>query len=173
VKAAAQVTEPQDDEPARLASRVTSLEAEQRTREDRIRLLEEENAWLRARLWGRSSEKSPIEFSPDQWQLVFNEAEARTFEAAGKPAVADIAAHQRAKPGRRKLPANLERVPEVYDLLENEKVCPHDGTSLKVMGAAQVAAEKYRYPCTAGARGNHQVRGCRAAERSGPAVGAL
>jgi transposase len=133
VKAAAQITEAEDDELARLSSRITTLEAEQRGRAERIQLLEEENAWLRARLWGRSSEKSVIELSPDQWQLVFNEAEARAFEAAPEPEVAEIAAHQRAKPGRRKLPANLERVPVIYDLPESEKVCPHDGTTLTVM----------------------------------------
>ncbi len=92
-----------------------------------------ENAWLRARLWGRSSEKSVIEISPDQWQLVFNEAEARTFEAVEKSEITAIPAHERARPGRRKLPANLERVPVVYDLPKSEKVCPHDGTALEVM----------------------------------------
>jgi transposase len=133
VNAAAQATEPKGDDFARLASRITSLEAEQRARDDQIQLLKEENAWLRAQLWGRSSEKSVIEISPDQWHLVFNEAEARTFQAAPEPEVTLIAEHARAKPGRRKLPGELERVPVIYDLSESEKVCPHDGTALTVM----------------------------------------
>jgi len=58
---------------------------------------------------GRSSQKSVIEISADQWQLVFNEAEARTFQATPEPEVTTIPEHKRTKPGRRKLPANLER----------------------------------------------------------------
>jgi hypothetical protein len=133
VSAAAQVTEPEDDELARLSSRITGLEAERRAREDRIRLLEDENAWLRARLWGRYSEKTVIEISSNQRQLVFNEAEARTYQVAPEPEVAVIAEHARGKPGRRKLPGNLERIPVIYEQSEGEKVCPHDGTTLTVM----------------------------------------
>ena len=101
MNAVAQVTEPKDDILARPSSRITSLEAQQHVREDLIRLLEEENAWLRARLWGSSSEKSIIELSPDQWQLVCNEAEVRALEAAPEQEVTEITTHQRAKPSRR------------------------------------------------------------------------
>lgn len=133
VHSAAPLPETAEDQLTRLTARISALEAEQRARAEQIELLKEENAWLRARLWGRSSEKSVIEINPDQWQLVFNEAEARSFEAVAESTLTEIAAHQRAKPGRRKLPAGLERVPEVYDLPEHEKVCPHDGTALQVM----------------------------------------
>jgi Transposase C of IS166 homeodomain len=53
-------------------------------REERIKLLEEENRWLKAQLFGRSSEKTPpAEGSPDQ-RWLFNEAEALA-EAAQSP----------------------------------------------------------------------------------------
>ena len=132
---AARITELSNDDLARLSARITALESDQRAREEQIQLLKEENAWLRARLWGRSSEKSVIEqISPDQWRLVFNEAEARASEpAAIQPRTIEIAAHARKGQGRRKLPAHLERHPVIYDLPDSDKVCPHDGTTLTVM----------------------------------------
>lgn len=127
-----------------LRADIEALKAAAAAREDRIRLLEEENAWLKARLWGRSCERSsPIELSPDQWQLVFNEAEARTFAAAAEPETTRVAAHERVKRGRRRLPEGLERVPVIYELPESERVCPHDGTVLEVMD--REVSESYHF----------------------------
>ena len=57
-------------DPEALAAHVAALEAHSRTHEERIGLLEEENRWLKAQLFGRSSEKSAIEdISPDQTWL--------------------------------------------------------------------------------------------------------
>ena len=103
-------------------------------REQRIELLEDENRWLKSQLFGRSSEKTPpADVSPDQ-QWLFNEAEALADAAVAEPAPITIAAHERKKRGRRKLPASLPRVEVIHDLSEAEKICPTDGTTLERIG---------------------------------------
>jgi transposase len=103
-------------------------------REERIGLLEEENRWLKAQLFGRSSEKTPIEErSPDQAWL-FNEAEALTKAAESAPVSVTIPAHERGKGGRKKLSAALPRVEVVHDIAEEQKVCATDGAMLERIG---------------------------------------
>ena len=64
------------ESPAPLTSDTATIAARLAAREERIKLLEEENRWLKAQLFGRSSEKTPVaEVSPDQ-RWLFNEAEA-------------------------------------------------------------------------------------------------
>ncbi|MGH9776662.1 MAG: IS66 family transposase [Candidatus Acidiferrales bacterium] len=103
-------------------------------REERIKLLEEENRWLKAQLFGRSSEKTPAEeISPDQAWL-FNEAEALAKAAEAASETIKIPAHERKKRGRKKLAAELPRVEVVHDLPDSEKVCVADGTALVRIG---------------------------------------
>jgi len=45
-----------------------------------------------------------------------------------------VPAHTRKRSGRKKLPEDLPRVEIVHDLSDDEKVCPHDGSSLKLIG---------------------------------------
>jgi len=45
-----------------------------------------------------------------------------------------IKEHTRTKRGRKPLPENLPRVEVIHDLIESEKVCPHDGEKLKEIG---------------------------------------
>ena len=119
---------------SQLSARLSSLE---RARDERIALLEQENRWLKAQLFGRSSEKRTLEeISPDQGRLLFNEAEAiaHTPEASGAPEALRIAAHSRKKPGRKALPSDLPRIQVVHDLPEGEKRCSRDGTTLEVIG---------------------------------------
>ncbi len=53
--------------------------------DERNRLLEEENRWLKAQLFGRSSEKmAPAERNPDQAWL-FNEIEVLAESAKDEP----------------------------------------------------------------------------------------
>ncbi|MFZ1098956.1 MAG: transposase, partial [Steroidobacteraceae bacterium] len=93
-----------------------ALAAHLAAREERIKLLEEENRWLKAQLFGRSSEKRPAtETSPDQAWL-FNEIEALS-EAATTRTI-KVAAHERGKRGRKKLPAQLPRIEIVHDIPE-------------------------------------------------------
>jgi hypothetical protein len=81
----------------------------------RLKLLEEENCWLKAQLFGRSSEKSAREdIHPDQAWL-FNEAEALAA-AETAPIAVTIHAYQRLKHGRKKLDAALPRVDVVHDI---------------------------------------------------------
>ena len=103
-------------------------------REERIKLLEEENRWLKAQLFGRSSEETPAaEVSPDQ-QWLFNEAETLAEAARSAPERVLILAHERKKPGRKRLSPDLPRIEVVHDLPDHEKVCAKDGTALQRIG---------------------------------------
>jgi transposase len=100
-------------------------------------LLKEENRWLKAQLFGRSSEKRAAdEISPDQAKLLFNEAEAIAHapSASAAPEALRIPAHERKKPGRKALPSDLPRIEIVHDLPEAEKRCVEDGAALEVIG---------------------------------------
>jgi transposase len=107
--------------PAPPATDTATIAARLAVREERIKLLEEENCWLKAQLFGRSSEKSPAaEVSPDQRRL-FNEAEA--LAQASQSAL--IPAHERKKRGCKPLSADLPRVEVLHDLADHEKIyCP-------------------------------------------------
>jgi transposase len=79
----------------------------------RVVLLEEENRWLKAQLFGRSSEKTPPqERNPDQGWL-FNEIIACLEKTAVSVM---IPAHERGKRGRRRLSAHLPRTEVLHDL---------------------------------------------------------
>ena len=124
-----------------IAARLAALEAHNReltahgeAREQRIRLLEEENRWLKGKLFGRSSEKSSEEaVSPDQ-RWLFNEAEALADAARPAPETILIPAHERKKRGRKKLSPELPRVEVVHDLPDQDKRCAKDGTALERIG---------------------------------------
>lgn len=117
-----------------LAARLVALEAHGAAREERIGLLEEENRWLKAQLFGRSSENSKSEdISPDQAWL-FNEAEALAAAAETASESVTIPAHERRPRGRKKLSPDLPRIEVVHDLPESEKVCAVDGTALVRIG---------------------------------------
>jgi transposase len=118
---------PPTTDPATIAARLAA-------REERIKLLEEENRWLKAQLFGRSSEKTPAaEVSPDQ-RWLFNEAEALAEAAQSAPERILIPAHSRKKRGRRPLSPDLPRVEVLHDLPDYEKVCAKDGTALERIG---------------------------------------
>jgi transposase len=117
-----------------ITARLAALEASREAREERIKLLEEENRWLKAQLFGRSSEKTPAaELSPDQ-RWLFNEIEALSTAMPAALETIAIPAHERGKRGRKKLTAQLPRVEIVHDIPEHEKVCARDGTALERIG---------------------------------------
>jgi transposase len=110
-------------------------------------LLKEELAWFKAQVYGRSSEKSTSDVSPDQ-SMLFNEPEvlAAIGTAIGTEAdaVITIEEHERKKkPGKKAIPEDFPRIPVVHDIPESEKICIHDGTALVVIG--HEAAERYDY----------------------------
>jgi transposase len=118
---------------AKFTARIAALEAHSEAREERIGLLEEENRWLKAQLFGRSSEKSPVEDqNPDQAWL-FDADAGRTEDAAVSQGIA-IPAHERHKRGRKRLSAHLPRVDVIHDLPDEAKVCSADGTKLVRIG---------------------------------------
>jgi transposase len=113
--------------PAALVARLAA-------REERIGLLEEENRWLKAQLFGRSSEKmASVDISPDQRGL-FNEIETLAESAEVERDTITVPAYERRKRGRKKLSAALPRVEVLHDLSEAEKICPVDGTVLERIG---------------------------------------
>jgi len=137
--------------------RVKELEAERaenrRLKEELARLteravlLEEEARWLKAQFFGRSSERSEPEVSPDQKRL-FNEAEVcaaiEAAEAAAAAKTTRVEAHERKRRGHRKaIPEHFPRQIIEHDLPEGEKVCPHDHSSLVPFG--EEISEQYHY----------------------------
>ena len=87
----------------------------------RATVLEEELRLLRHKIFGRRSERFSQEESKQS--ALFDEAEG-TSEAPGQAdATIEVAAHQRAKHGRRPLPADLPREEVVHDIPEAEKTC--------------------------------------------------
>ncbi|MGH8703671.1 MAG: IS66 family transposase [Burkholderiales bacterium] len=97
-----------------------------------VALLEEQVSWLKRRMFGRSSEKTPAsEVSPEQGRL-FNEAEVLATLAATETLT--IPAHERKKAGRKRLAADLPRVDVIHDLPEAQKVCAADGRALERIG---------------------------------------
>jgi transposase len=100
----------------------------------RIELLEQENRWLKAQLFGRSTEKTPVEERNPEQAWLFNEAEALAQAAERAPLSVTIPAYERGRGGRKKLSAALPRVDVIHDLAEDQKVCAADGTALERIG---------------------------------------
>ena len=79
----------------------------------------------------------------EQKDIFFNEAEAEALAAQATAALQDhiagddahnVASHKRLKRGRKPLDANLPRRVVRHELLESERVCPHDGSVVKEIG---------------------------------------
>lgn len=99
-----------------------------------VKALEEKLRLATARKFGASSEKS----SPDQYGL-FNEAEDEVIadeqsEVSAEESVT-VKSHQRSSKPRVSIPDDLPREDIIHDLPEEEKVCPHDGHALEVIGS--------------------------------------
>jgi transposase len=127
---------------------VARLQEEKQRVDEMAVLLREEIAWFKSQVYGRSSEKSSSEVSPDQ-AMLFNEPEvlAAIATALGdeEAAVITIEEHERRrKPGRKAIPPEFPRIELApLDIPEAERVCPHDGTPLEVMGAE--TTERYHF----------------------------
>ncbi len=130
---------------ASILDRVQRLEAENNHLVERNTLLVEEVQWLKSQLFGRSSEKSTADVSPDQ-RMLFNEAEVLAAIAAAdeKVGTQSVDAHERnAKPGRKAIPEKFPRKQVIHDIPESEKICPLDGTPLVRIG--EEISEQYEY----------------------------
>jgi len=132
------------------------LQAEHRQALERKGMLEEEVRFLKAQLYGRSSEKLPSQSaSPDQ-KMLFNEAEVlaaiATAEAAEQERTTTVAAHERkARPhsgGREPIPPHLPRQDIVHDDLPvHEKWCTHEheGVCWARQRIGEEVSERYHY----------------------------
>lgn len=100
-------------------------------RDAEIERLREQVRLLLAQRFGPKAERVATEETP---QLgLFNEAEAEDTAEVDE-AVTTVAGHARRRGHRQVLPSHLPREEVVHDLAEADKVCPHDGTPLAVMG---------------------------------------
>ena len=87
-------------------------------------------------LLNRQFKPSSEKISPDQLGL-FNEAEELVVEEsnATQPEVTTVKSHERKSRPRVSIPDYYPREDIVYDISNAEKVCPHDGSELKVIGS--------------------------------------
>lgn len=97
--------------------------------------LEEAVRLLRLKKFAPTSEKLVLE----EEQLVFNEIEVLAASVAPEDEseqaeLIEVPSHMRKKPKRKVLPKELPRERVVIDLAEDQKICPHDGSRLKVTG---------------------------------------
>ena len=84
--------------------------------------LEKQNSLLRARLFGRKSEKQAAD-ADDKQLLLFDEAEDITEDSPETEEKISVAGHSRKKGGRKPLPKDLPRVDVIHDIPEEEKKC--------------------------------------------------
>ena len=111
---------------ADLQARINEQEAQLQARAERIRQLEEIIRTFQRKTFSGTSEQT----SAAQMGL-FNEAEEIETTAESE---LTIAPHTRRRRGRPALPPELPREEVIHDLPEADKVCPHDGTTLELIG---------------------------------------
>ncbi len=90
--------------------------------QSRIEHLENQVRLLRAKLFGRKSEKQAVD-TDDKQLLLFNEAEETAEEKPANEEKVTVSGHTRKKGGRKPLPDDLPRVEVVHDIPEEEKTC--------------------------------------------------
>ena len=113
---------------AALHSEIDNLKQQLVEKNNRISLLEDLIKQFKHKLYSPTSEKG----SANQLSI-FNEAEADESDDTGTATHTTVAAHQRRKRKRLILPADLPCEEIIYDIPKQDKVCPNDGTALKVI----------------------------------------
>ncbi|WP_122598094.1 IS66 family transposase [Pseudomonas viridiflava] len=88
--------------------------------QSRVGFLEEENALLRQRLFGRKSEQTADPATPQL--ALFNEAES-VVEATDENAEEEVVAPAKRSGKRKPLPADLPRIEVIHELPEHELTC--------------------------------------------------
>ncbi|WP_045856572.1 IS66 family transposase [Teredinibacter purpureus] len=101
-------------------------------RDAQVESLKEQIRLFLHRKFSPSSEKA----SPDQVGL-FNEAESIAEEAAFEQEADTtiVKSHERTRKPRISIPEELPREDIIHDLSEEDKVCPHDGAELELIGS--------------------------------------
>jgi transposase len=88
--------------------------------QSRVGFLEEENALLRQRLFGRKSEQTADQATPQL--ALFNEAES-VIEPIDEAAEEEVIAPTKRRGKRKPLPADLPRIEVIHELSEHELTC--------------------------------------------------
>jgi transposase len=81
--------------------------------------------------------------------MLFNEVEVLAAIAAAEGAAEapiQIAAHERKRHGGKLIPADFPRDEVIHDIADADKICPHDGTPLKPMGAETALRYHFKRP---------------------------
>jgi transposase len=118
------------DRIAALQARVSEQDAQLQARAERIRQLEEIIRSFQRKTFSASSEQASV----DQLGL-FNEAEEIEAAEPSEVAVKPLARQRRSRPALPpELPPELPREEIIYGLAEVDKVCPHDGIALELIG---------------------------------------
>lgn len=120
------------EEVYRLQEQLAAKSATISERDQKISVLTDQIRHLLSKRFGPSSEKTAV----DQLGL-FNEAEELTAEVveAQQEECVTVEEHKRKKKPRVGIPDHLPREEIIYDLAEEDKYCPHDGTPLKPFGS--------------------------------------
>lgn len=122
-----------------IQSQRDSLAGENRILRVERDLLKERLAKMMRNVFAAKSEARGTE----QKDMFFNEAEQLAAATQAAPAqqdsdaaddASDVAGHKRAKRGRKPLDAALPRHVVRHELAEAERICPHDGATLKEIG---------------------------------------
>ncbi len=108
------------DDPSLLKQLLEQLLFEREKSKGRIVHLEEENALLRQRLFGRKSEQTADPATPQL--ALFNEAES-VVEATDENAEEEVVAPAKRRGKRKPLPADLPRIEVIHELPEHELTC--------------------------------------------------
>lgn len=108
------------DDPVLLRQLLEQMISERESDKGKIVHLEEENALLRQRLFGRKSEQSADPLTPQM--ALFNEAES-VAEPADETAEEETVAPAQRRGKRKPLPADLPRIEVIHELPEHELTC--------------------------------------------------
>ena len=112
------------EKPADLQKMVDDLLRKEKAYQSEITILKEQVQYLQNQLFGRKSDKNPI--NPEQIQLSLFDPPQADFpigDQLEQDEQIEIQAHKRKKKGRKAIPENLPRIEVIHDLEESEKIC--------------------------------------------------
>ncbi|MGD9900876.1 MAG: IS66 family transposase, partial [Calditrichaceae bacterium] len=107
-----------------LQEMINDLLRKEKNYKSEIKILNEQIKYLQNQLFGRKSEKKPI--NPNQVQLCLFDIPEEEFpidDQLEDDEEIDVPVHKRKKRGRRPIPDNLPVIEVVHDLNDAEKVC--------------------------------------------------